>query len=146
MAAAIPFVMAGLSVAGSASASSAQGEQLENQAKAQEFSAIETEAQGRSQAAAIRSQADSIIGSTVAAAAGSGVQVDTGSVLDVIEESAFNIEMDALTVESDAMRQAEGQLLGAASSRSAKPSGISTLLGAFGSGASGYATGLSINS
>lgn len=142
---AIPLLGAAIGVFGKVSQDKAQSQSLENQAEANEFAAKEIEWSGRSQARAIRNQADSIIGSTVSFAAGSGVQVDTGSVLDVIEESAFNIEMDALTIEADAARAAEGQRIGAQSARAAKPSGISTLLGAFGAGASGYATGLQIN-
>jgi hypothetical protein len=138
-------VLGGLGALTSIMGSQSDSQGLENQAISQEYSAIEAELSGRSQAASIRRQASAIIGSQVTAAAGSGVQVDTGSVLDVIEESAYNIELDALTVESDSKRQAEALRAGAASSRSAKPSGVSTLLGAFGAGASGYATGLSIN-
>lgn len=139
-------ILGGLSVFSSLLGSKSQSQGLESQAQAQEFSALEVEESGRSQAAAVRRQADSIIGSTISAAAGSGVQVGTGSVMDVIEDTAYNIELDALTIESDAKRSAEALRKGASSSRAAKPSGVSTLLGAFGAGASGYATGLQINS
>lgn len=138
-------ILGGISVVSSLLGSRSKSKGLENQAEAFEYAAIETELSGRSQAAAVRDQADAIIGSQVSAAAGSGVQIDTGSVLDVIMETAYNIELDALTIESDAKRSAEAQRKGAASSRSAKPSGVSTLLGAFGAGASGYARGLQIN-
>jgi len=141
----IPWALSAFGAASSLSGSRAEGDRLEAQAVAQEYTAVETELAGRSQAASIRAQADDIIGSTVSAAAGSGVVVSTGSVLDVIEESAYNIELDALTIESDAKRTAEAQRKGAQSSRDAKPSGVSTLLGAFGSAAAGYSQGLQIN-
>lgn len=138
-------ILGGLGVASSLLGSQSQSKQLDYNAEAQEYAAIETELSGQSRALAIRDQADAILGAQVAAAAGSGVQIDTGSVLNVIEESAYNIELDALTVESDAKRQAAAQRKGAASTLAAKPSGVSTLLGAFGAGASGYARGLQIN-
>lgn len=138
-------ILAGLGVASSLLGSQSQSRGLENQAESFEFSAIETELSGFSQAKRIREQAEVITGQQISAAAGSGVQVDTGSVLDLIEDTAYKIELDALTVESDSKRQAEGLRKGAASSRSAKPSGVSTLLAAFGAGASGYAQGLQIN-
>jgi hypothetical protein len=138
-------VLGGIGVLSSLLGSQSQSQGLENQAVSQEYAARETLLSGRSQANLLRRQADAMTGAQVTAAAGSGVQVDTGSVLDVIEDTAYSIELDALTIESDAKRQAEAQRKGAASSRSAKPSGVSTLLGAFGAGASGYATGLSIN-
>ena len=144
-AAVIPYALAGLGAASSMSASQSQESQLEAQAVAQEKAAEETMLQGYSQSAQVRSQADDIIGSTVSAAVGSGVQADTGSVLDVIKESAFNIELDALTIESDAKRQAQNQKQTAANIRASKPTGVQKLLGAFGSGASGYASGMAIN-
>jgi hypothetical protein len=138
-------VLGGISALSSVLGSQSKSQGLENDAASQEYAARETLLSGRSQANLLRRQADAMTGAQVTAAAGSGVQVDTGSVLDVIEESAYNIELDALTTESDSKRQAEALRTGAASARSAKPSGVSTLLGAFGAGASGYATGLNIN-
>ena len=138
-------ILGGLSVVSSLLGSKSQSDSLENQAESFEYAAIETLLSGQSQAAAVRRQASAIVGSQIAAAAGSGVQVDTGSVLDVIEDTAYNIELYALTIESDSKRQAEAQRKGASSARSAKPSGVSTLLNAFGAGASGYAQGLKIN-
>jgi len=101
---------AGLGAASSLMQTSKQNEQIEQQAQAQEYAAAETLISGQSRAANIRSQSDQVTGATKAAAAGSGVQVDTGSVLDVIEESAFNIELDALTTESDARRSYTNQM------------------------------------
>ncbi len=142
---ALPLIMAGLAILGSMSGSSSEAEQLENQAIALEFQATETILQGRAKATSIRGQEEAVMGATKSAASGSGVQVDTGSVLDVMEQNAFSIELDARTVESNASRAAEGLRKGAKSARLAKPTGMTTLLGAFGSGASGYAAGQSIN-
>ena len=136
--------MGALGVGSSLMNSANQSEQIENQAQQQEYAAGQTLLQGRSQASAIRSQESEILGATKAAASGSGVQVGTGSVLDVIEESAFNIELDALTTESNSKRSAANQLETAASTRASKPSALSSLLGAFGSGASGYSSGLQL--
>ena len=138
-------ILAGLGVASSLLGSQSDSRGLENQAESFEFAARETLLSGYSQAKLLRDQADAMTGAQVSAAAGSGVQIDTGSVLDVIEDTAYKIELDALTVESDSKRQAEAQRKGATSARAAKPSGVSTLLKAFGAGASGYAQGLKIN-
>jgi hypothetical protein len=130
---------------------------LEQKAKTLESEALEINLQGRSRAQAIRSGSDEAVGSIVSGAAGSGVMVNTGSVLDLIEESAFNIEMDALTVEDDAKRSSSSRLLEARSAREAKPdgtthipfshgaSGLSTMLSVVGSGLSGYAKGTAIS-
>ena len=141
MAVAIPIATMALSAASSAAQSSAQGQQMENQAQALESRADATEKEGFAQETAIRRQKDQVIGQTVSAAAGSGVDVSTGSVLDVIEDSAFNIEYDALTARASAANQATAMRQEAAYTRAAKPSGISTLLGAGGAGMSGYAAG-----
>lgn len=144
MAAAIPFVMGGLSAASSLQGSAAQTKQLNNQAAALDARAIEVRKQGSDQAKAIRDQRDQVIGSTVSQAAGSGVEVGTGSVLDAIEQSAFNIEMDALKTTETAEKTARSMELEGRFSRAGAPSGLTTLLGATGSGMSGYSAGLSM--
>lgn len=144
MAAAIPFVIGGLSAASSIQQSGAEAASYESQAVAQTVAAREDRRVGSEQSSLIRSQADDLIGSTVSTAAGSGVEVSSGSVLDVIADTAYNIEMDALITEESAERSAKSKEIEAANLRAAKPSGISTLLGATGSAASGYASGLSM--
>lgn len=143
MAAAV--VMAGISAASSISQAKKENEQIDYNAEAQEAQAQETLYAGRSQATNIRSQSDSVTGSVKAAAAGSGVSASSGSVMDVIEQSAFNIEMDALTIESDAARSAENQIATAGNMRKSKTSGLGMMLGAVGSGASGYASGAQLS-
>lgn len=130
-----------MSVASSVSQSNAQGQQLENQAQALEARAAATEKEGFAQETAIRRQKDQVIGQTVSAAAGSGVDVTTGSVLDSIEDSAFNFEMDAMTARTSAANQATAMRQEAAYTRAAKPSGLSTLLGGASAGVSGFASG-----
>lgn len=139
MAAAIPVIGIGASIIGGIQSSREQSKQMENQAVALEAQADALRKEGFAQETAIRGQADAIAGQQIAGAAGSGVMTNTGSVLDVIEDTAYNIELDALTTRANYEREAQATEQGAANYRSAKPSGISTLLGAAGTAASGYA-------
>lgn len=129
----------GLQMLGGISAAEEQKAQLESQAQALEARADATEKEGFAQETAIRRQKDQFIGQQRSAAAGSGVDVSTGSVLDVIEDSAFNIEMDAMTTRTSYANQALAMRQEAAMTRAAKPLGLSTLLGAAGTAAGGYA-------
>lgn len=128
-----------LNMFGTAQESQAQRQQLENQAVALERRAQATMREGGQQAQMIRAQEDEIQGKTMSAAAGSGVEVSTGSVLDTIKDTAFNIEMDAQTAMSNAASQADALRTEAAYTRAAKPSGASTLLGMAGQGLTGFA-------
>lgn len=56
-------------------------------------------------------------GSQRSALAASGVQVDTGSALDVVADTALMGEMDALTIRSNAEREAYSFLVGAYNAR-----------------------------
>jgi len=145
MAAAIPVVLGVLGAASSVQSDAADEKSLNNQAVALEVKANETRAEGNEQATAIRAQKDEVIGSTISTAAAAGVVVNTGSVLDAIEESAYNIEMDALTTQESSERQARSYEIEAEQTRAGASSGISTLLSATGSAASGYASGLSLS-
>lgn len=136
--------MAAVSAVGSSAESSAQGAQLEAQAVTQEYQADEIVREASNQAERIRASKDQIIGSTVSSAAGSGVEVSTGSVLDLIGENAFNVEMDAMITEQNAQRQARELRRSAEFTRANKPSGVSSLLSGFGGGMSGYASGLQL--
>ncbi|AUR93056.1 coil containing protein [Vibrio phage 1.182.O._10N.286.46.E1] len=129
----------GANVLGGLFGASEEKKALENQAQALEARADSLDLEGFAQETAIRRQKDAVIGQTVSAAAGSGVDVTTGSVLDVIEDSAFNIEMDAMTMRNTYANQATALRQEAANTRAAKPSGLSTLLGAAGTAAGGYA-------
>lgn len=129
----------GLQMLGGISAAEEQKAQLEGQAQALEGRADALEKEGFAQETAIRRQKDQVIGQQRSAAAGSGVDVSTGSVLDVIEDSAFNIEMDAMTTRNSYANQAAAMRAEASMTRAAKPSGLSTLLGAAGTAAGGYA-------
>ena len=129
----------GLNILGGISAGEEQKAHLEGQARALELRADALEKEGFAQETAIRRQKDQVIGQQRSAAAGSGVDVSTGSVLDVIEDSAFNIEMDALTTRNSYANQAAAMRTEASMTRAAKPSGLSTLLGAAGTAAGGYA-------
>ena len=126
---------------GSVQGAQATEQQLENQAQALELRSKLIRREGADQAEMIRGQKDPILGQVTAQAAGGGVEVSTGSVLDVIKDNAFNIEMDALTTMETSNRQANTAQIEAANTRAGKPTGLSTLLGAVGSGMSGYAAG-----
>lgn len=143
MAAAIPFIGAGVSMLGAVQGAHAEAQSLENQAQSLELRADMTRREGADQSALIRSQKDPILGQVTAQAAGGGVEVGTGSVLDVIKDNAFNIEMDALTTMESAARQANTMDIEAKYARAGKPSGIGTLLGTAGAGLSGWSAGKS---
>lgn len=105
---------------------------LEAKAKALGRKAAALDSQGAIEEVNVRSQKDAVIGSIVSAAVGSGVVASTGSVLDVIEESAFNIEMDALTARNNLSMQANDARIEAGAARAAKPGKtnlVKTLLG-----------------
>jgi len=127
-----------IGVLGNISGANEQKQQLENQAQALEGRADALEKEGFFQETSIRNQKDKYIGAQTASASGSGVQVSTGSVLDLIEDTAFNIEMDAMTTRTNYAKQATVLREEASMTRAAKPSGLSTLLGAGGTAASGY--------
>lgn len=111
---------------------------MDNQADALDSRADALEKEGFAQETLIRSQKDQVIGQQVSAAAGSGADVTTGSVLDVIEDSAFNIEMDALTTRSNYTSEAVAARQEGENIRAAKPTGLATLMGGASAGASGY--------
>jgi len=152
--AAAPVIGAGLGVFGALSGASqqrgqiaAQQQQIEYEAQALEAKAKDLVYEGGLQEQYVRRQAKGNEGRMVASAAGSGVVVSTGSVLDAIKENAFNIEMDALTERGNYERQAKATWQQAQNVRAGSPrqaSGIGTLIGAAGAGLGGYAAGLSI--
>ena len=113
--------------------SSAQNEQLENQAQALERRSKAVTKEAAAQSLSIRKQSDVLEGQVTASAAGSGVAVNTGSIADLIEQNAFNMEMDALTVQQSAQSQADAMNKDAYASRQSKASGLEMLFGAAGS-------------
>lgn len=131
----------GVSALGAAEGAQATEQQLENQAQSLELRADMTRKEGSEQAALIRSQKDPILGQVTAQAAGGGVEVGTGSVLDVIKDNAFNIEMDALTTMESANRQANVAEIEAGYARAGAPSGLGTMLGVAGAGMQGWSAG-----
>lgn len=89
---------------------------------------------GAVQEQAQRQQMQGLIGQQRAAYAASGVALDSGSALGVIEGTARQGELDALTIRADARQQAQNfrsqATMGRFSARNAKTSGM---LGAVGS-------------
>lgn len=144
MAVAIPFVMMAFSAIGSMNEQNAQEAMLNNQAKALDDKAEDLKFEGAVQESAIRDQSDFIEGQIISSAAGSGVQANTGSVLDVINQNAFNIEMDAITTRENYFNQAKTLEQEAKAARAGIPSGLSTLTQTAGAAASGYASGLNM--
>lgn len=71
---------------------------LNTQANLQEQNAEEALAQGQAQATRQQLTADKKIGTSVAAYAASGVQSNSGSVLEVLRNSAQNSELDRLNI------------------------------------------------
>lgn len=127
-----------LNIGSSMLGAKSQREQLEQQAQQLTYDAAAVAKDGYYQERKIREMTPKAVGATKSAAVGSGVEI-SGSVLDAIEETAFNIEMDALTTRENATQQANVKFQQAADLRNSKPSGLSTLLGVGGQALSGYA-------
>lgn len=72
---------------------------------------------GAMRESAIRREGRQIDGEMIAAMGASGVQLGTGSALEVLRESAYNNELDALTERYNAAAEARGYRLDAARSR-----------------------------
>ncbi len=129
------LVVGGLSATSSIAGSRAQNKQLESQAEAYERQAAETKSQGAAQERKIRREGSKYTSAMEAGAAASGVTL-TGSVTDAITESMYNIELDAVTAQNNAMQSAYAAEQNAAYARDAKQGTLSTLLGAAASGVS----------
>lgn len=79
----------------------------------QERAASDAEARGRIEEQQQRLRVKQAIGQQRSALAASGVQVDTGSALDVVADTSMFGEMDALTIRSNAEREAYGNRVNA---------------------------------
>lgn len=99
----------------------------ERSAKISDQAADDAEERGRVAEQQQRLKTSQIIGTQRSALASGGVQVDSGSALDVVADSAMLGEMDALTVRQNAEREAYQYRLQAYSSRT--QAGMSTLAG-----------------
>jgi hypothetical protein len=73
--------------------------------------------EGAHEESAIRRTERALSGEVIAAMGGSGVQLGTGSALELLRENAYNSEYDALAARWNAASQARGHRLDAARSR-----------------------------
>lgn len=117
MAAAAVFggIQAGLSIFGAVKQSAAQKAQGEYQksmseinAKLAETSAKDAIFRGDEAAKNIQGQTKQLIGSQRAALAAQGINIDSGSALDIQADTARQGEIDAITVKNNAWREAWG--------------------------------------
>ncbi|EPY03485.1 hypothetical protein [Magnetospirillum fulvum] len=99
----------------------------EQNAKISDRAAQDAEERGRVAEQQQRLKTSQMIGTQRSALASGGVQVDSGSALDVVADSAMLGEMDALTVRQNAEREAYQYRVQAYSSRT--QAGMSTLAG-----------------
>lgn len=98
MAAAIPLIGAGLSAYGAIQQGKMTSESLNQQADSLEAQAQESHAKGEYDAMRNQMLAAHRIGTSVAAYGASGVSAGSGSVLDVIQASHQNAELDRLNI------------------------------------------------
>jgi hypothetical protein len=121
--AALTAALLGLSVAEKVSAQRKQGEyeahQNEVNASLAEESAADALARGGEDEARQRCDTRGLIGSQRAGYAAQGVQVDNGSALDIVSDSARQGELDALTIRTNAAREAHGFTVEALNDRAA---------------------------
>jgi len=80
----------------------------EHNRKMAEFQAEDAIERGKVEEAEYRKQISSAIGSQRAALAAAGIQLDSGSALEVQEDTAVKGELDALTIRNNARREAFG--------------------------------------
>ena len=89
----------------------------ENQAKAEEWAGRDAAVRGADRAAQRREDARRVAGAQVAGFGASGVDVTTGSPLDLLTETAGFGELDALTEINNARREAYGHTVAAGNQR-----------------------------
>lgn len=82
--------------------------QFESNRRLLEFQKEDVFKRGKRRAQKVREQGRRLIGSQRAALAASGIVVDTGTALDIQEETAAMAAVDAQTVENNAAREAFG--------------------------------------
>jgi hypothetical protein len=92
-----------------------QRQQFETNARLAEMQAQDTIKRGDEDAAAYKKQVKQVIGSQRAAMAAQGIELDSGSALDIQEETAGIGALDALTIKNNAWREAWGYRMQASS-------------------------------
>mgnify|MGYP000338322025 CR=1 FL=1 len=94
-----------------------QAKVAENNAKVGEWEAQDALDRGRIAEQQHRLKVSQLKGQQRSALAASGVELDSGSALDVLSDTAYFGEMDALTIRSNSERQAWKARVGASNSR-----------------------------
>jgi len=85
-----------------------QASQMNQNAKLANMQAEDSLRRGEEQAYQIRKQSKSLIGSQRASYAAQGIDVSSGSALDVQGDTAALAELDALTIKNNAFKEAMG--------------------------------------
>lgn len=137
---------AGTSAYGQLKAGSEAKKAADYNAKVAEAQAADALARGRDEESRFRSELKGLIGSQRAGFAAQNIDVSTGSAVDVQADTAYLGELDALTIRSNAAREAWGYRVqaanqrqaGADASRASKFGAASTILGTGGSLLSTY--------
>lgn len=115
----VPLILSGLSTAAGAvgtgmqfaaqgAAGDAARKEAEHNARISEVAAKDAEARGEIEAAKSRMMGTRVVAEQRAAYGASGVDVDSGTPLDVAAETRANSELDALTAKVNAAREAWG--------------------------------------
>lgn len=81
---------------------------FEINSKIADFQAQDAIRRGEKQSAFVKKQANQVIGAQRAALAAQGIEIDTGTALEAQEETAKIGQLDALTIRSNAFREASG--------------------------------------
>lgn len=115
MAVAIPFIIAAVSAVGALKSAQAQSAQADASANAATYNALADQSrataalqQGNANEESQRRQAALALGNQNAAMAQSGVDLASGSALDLYKQSATNAELDALNIRYGSQLQAQG--------------------------------------
>lgn len=114
-AAVIPYIAAAMAAAGAIASANAQASSAKSAANAAEYNAeVDRQRatvalqQGNANEESQRRQAAIAMGRQTAATAQSGVDLTSGSALDLYQQSATNAELDALNIRYGAQLQAQG--------------------------------------
>lgn len=140
-------VSAGAAIVGA----QAQADQARSQARVSKFLAQDAIDRGRREERAERERMQRILGMQRAAFGASGAVVDVGSALDVLEDTAYFGELDALTIRANAEREAWFHRSNASQARAAASdyvrqgyigAGVTLLAGAAGTALQGSELGV----
>ena len=115
MAVAIPFIMAGIAAVGAIKSAQAQSASAQSAANAADYNVMADQqratvalAQGNTNEEAQRRGAALALGRQTAATSQSGVDLSSGSALDLYQQSATTAELDALNIRYGAQLQSQG--------------------------------------